>query len=76
MPHESLIQLGENGVGDLVTFMLKGFDNLHLGDTCVVGEHFEQGVGPFVDVGGLLGKEIEETLFARQEALQKSRHVA
>jgi hypothetical protein len=29
-----------------------------------------------VDVGGLFGKEVKKALFAREEALQKSRHVS
>ena len=34
--------------------MLESFDDLHLlGDAGVMLEHFEQGVGAFVDVGGL-----------------------
>jgi len=56
--------------------MLESFDDLHLlGDAGVMLEHFEQGVGAFVDVGGLFGKEAEKPLLARQQALQKSSHV-
>jgi len=59
-----------------ITFMLESFDDLHLlGDAGVMLEHFEQGVGAFVDVGGLFGKEAEKPLLARQQALQKSSHV-
>ena len=61
---------------DFVAFVLDGFDDLDLlGNTRVVGEHFEKGVGPGVDVGRLLGEEIKKSLFARQKALQKSGHV-
>ena len=56
--------------------MLESFDDLHLlGDAGVMLEHFEQGVGAFVDVGGLFSKEAEKPLLARQQALQKSSHV-
>ena len=73
---EGLVELGENGVSDLVALMLEGFNNLDLfGYPGVMRQHFEQGLGPVVDVGRLLGKKVEETLFAGQEALQKSRHV-
>ncbi len=72
---EGLVQLGEDGMGNLVAFMLKGFDDLHLlGDGGVMREHFEQGIGPGVDVLGLLDEEAEETHFPRQESLQESVH--
>ncbi len=73
---EGLVEFGENGVGDLVTFMLESLDDLNLlGDAGVMGEHLEQGVGPLADINGLFGEKVEEALFARQEALQESRHV-
>lgn len=51
-----------------ITFMLESFDDLHLlGDAGVMLEHFEQGVGAFVDVGGLFGKEAEKPLLARSK---------
>ncbi len=63
-------------MSDFVAFVLEGLDDLHLfGHAGVMREHLEQGVGPGVDVSRLLGKEVKETLFARQKALQKSRHV-
>src|SRR6516162_4049603 len=59
-----------------ITFILESFDDLHLlRDAAVMLEHFEQGGGAFVDVGGLCGKEAEKPRLAREEALQKSRHV-
>src|SRR6266851_3775707 len=72
---EGLIQLGEKGVGDLVAFVLDGFNYLHLfGDTGVVREHFKQGIGAHMDIHRLFCKEVEETHFAWQEPLQKSWH--
>src|SRR5882672_1615798 len=73
--NEGLVQLGEDSVSDFVAFVLEGFDDLHLlGHAGVVREHFEKGVGASIDIDGLFGEEVEETLFARQEPLQKSWH--
>src|SRR5260370_32671240 len=73
---EGLIQLGEKGVGDLVAFVLDGFNYLHLfRDTGVVREQFKQGIRAHMNIGRLFGEEVEEALFARQEALQKSWHL-
>jgi hypothetical protein len=56
--------------------MFDGFDGLHLfGDTGVVREHLLQRFGAHDDVFGLLGEQIEEALFTRKKALQKSRHL-
>src|SRR6266481_423890 len=74
---EGLVQLGEESVGDFVAFVLDGFDDLHLfRDAGVVREQFEQGFSPYMDIRGLLGKKVKETLFARQKPLQKSWHGA
>ncbi len=73
---EGLIQFGEEGVGDFVAFVLDGFDDLHLfRNAGVVREHFMQGFGAHMDIRCLFCKEDKETLFARQEPLQKSRHL-
>jgi hypothetical protein len=72
---EGLVELGEEVVGDFVAFMLDGLDALDLfGDTSVVREHFHQGFGADVDILGLLSEEVEKTLFARHQPLQKSVH--
>ena len=72
---EGLIELGEKGVGKLVAFMLDGLDDLHLfRHAGVVREHFQQGIGPHMDIRCLFGEEVKETLFPRQEPLQKSWH--
>ncbi len=72
---KGLVQLGEKGVGNLVAFMFDGLDDLHLfRDAGVVREHFQQGFSARMDIGCLFGEEDEETLFARQESLQKSWH--
>src|SRR6267378_3697943 len=66
--NEGLVQLGEDSVSDFVAFVLEGFDDLHLlGHAGVVREHFEKGVGASIDIDGLFGEEVKETLFARQE---------
>lgn len=63
-------------MSDFVAFVLDGLDDLYLlGNTSVVREHFEESFRPFMDILGLLGEKVEETLFARHEALQKSWHV-
>src|SRR5580658_7591677 len=73
---ESLVQLDEEMVGDFVAFVLDGFDDLHLlGNARVVREHFEEGFRPVVNIFGLLGEKVEETLFTRHKPLQKSWHV-
>src|SRR5258706_10227821 len=72
---ESLIQLREEGVGNLVALVLDGFDDLHLlRHTGVVRQHFMQGVGPDMDIPCLFGEKVEETNFARQKPLQNSWH--
>src|SRR5207248_961017 len=72
---EGLIELGEEGVGYFVPFMLDGLDDLHLfRHAGVVREHFQEGVGPHMDIRCLFGEEVKEALFARQEPLQKSWH--
>src|SRR2546421_2497477 len=72
---KGLIELGEEGVGKLVAFVLDGFDDLHLfRHAGVVREHFQQGFGAHMDIRCLFGEEVEETLFARQEPLQESWH--
>jgi hypothetical protein len=38
-------------------------------------KHLQESIGAITDVGGLLGKEVEEPLLAWQKALQKSRHI-
>ena len=73
---ESLVELSQDVMGDLVALMLDGLDGLHLfGDTCVVREHLLEGFGSDNDVFGLLGEKVEEALFTRKKALQKSRHL-
>src|SRR5216684_4804677 len=73
--NERLVQLGEDGMGNLVAFMLKGFDDLHLlRDAGVMREHLEQSISPGMDIRCLFAKEVKETLFARQESLQESVH--
>ena len=70
---EGLVQLGKDGVCNFIAFMLKSLDDLHLlGHARVVRKHFEKGVSAGVDIDGLFGEKVEETLFARQEPLQKS----
>ena len=74
--NEGLIEFGENGVGDFVALMLNRLDNLHLfGNPSVMREHLLQRFRAHHNIFGLFGKKVEETLFARQQALQKSRHL-
>ena len=62
-------------MGDFVAFVLDGLNALDLfGDAGVVREHFHESFGADVDIFGLLGEKVEEALFARHEALQKSVH--
>ncbi len=73
---EGLVQLGEEGVGNLVAIVLDSFDDLHLfRHPGVVRKHSIQGFSPHMDIGCLFCKEVKETLFARQEPLQKSWHL-
>jgi hypothetical protein len=74
--YEGLVELGEDVVRDLVALVLDGLDGLHLfRDASVMREHLlVERFGSHNDVFGLLGEKIEETLFARQKALQESRH--
>jgi hypothetical protein len=63
-------------MGDVVAVVLDGLDALHLlGDSSVVREHLEKSFGADDDVVGLLVEKVKKTLFARQKALQESRHV-
>src|SRR5580765_3812161 len=72
---KSLVELGENGVGDFVALMLDGLDGLDLlGHAGVMREHLLERFGSDDDIFGLLGKKVEETLFTRQQPLQKSSH--
>jgi hypothetical protein len=72
---EGLVELDEEVVGDFVAFVLDSLDALDLfGDARVVREHFHEGFGSVVNIFGLLGEEVEKTLFARQEPLQESIH--
>lgn len=73
--NERLVELDEEMVGNFVAFVLDGFDALHLlGHAGVVREHFDKGFGAVVDVFGLLGEKVEETLFTRQKPVQDSVH--
>jgi hypothetical protein len=73
--YEGLVELGEDVVRDLVALVLDGLDGLHLfRDASVMREHLLERFSSHDDVFGLLGEKIEETLFARQKALQESRH--
>src|SRR5882762_3735170 len=72
---EGLIELGEEGVGELIAFMLDGFDDLHLlRDAGVMREHCQQGFGADVDIRSLFGEKVEEPRFVRHKPLQKSWH--
>jgi hypothetical protein len=74
--NESLVELGEDGVGDVVAVVLDGFDALHLlGHPGVVIEHLQERFGARMNVLGLPVEQVEETAFVRQQSLQKSRHV-
>src|ERR1700674_5858495 len=65
---EGLVELGEEGVGDFVAFVLDGLYDLHLfRHAGVMRQHFMQGFGPHMDIRCLFCKEVKETLFARQE---------
>jgi len=63
---ESLIELGEDSVGDFVALMLDGLDGLYLfGDAGVMRKHLLKRFGADHDIFSLLGEQVEETLFAR-----------
>jgi hypothetical protein len=64
--NESLIEFGEDGVGDFVALMLDRFYGLYLfGNAGVVREHLLKSFGSDDDVFGLFGEKVEEALFAR-----------
>src|SRR6266850_6263457 len=72
---KSLIELGEDVVGNLVALVLNGLNGLHLlGHARVVRKHLLKRFGSNDDIFSLFCEKAEETLFARQKALQKSRH--
>jgi hypothetical protein len=63
-------------MSDFVAFVLNGLDVLDLfGDAGVVRKHLLERLGAEMDVIGLLGEEVEESLLVRQKPLQESRHV-
>jgi len=72
---KGLIKLGEEVVGDFISLMLDGLDDLDLlGNPGVMRKHFEEGFGAGMDILGLLGEKVEKSLFMRHKPLQKSWH--
>ncbi len=68
--NKCLVELGQDGVRDLIAVVLDGFDFLNLfGNAGVMLQHPEQSLRADNDVVGLLVKKVEKALFAWKKAL-------
>ena len=61
--NESLIELGQDGVGDVVALVLDGFDALHLlgHARCSASSICRRALAPAMNILGLLVEQVEES---------------